>query len=68
MAVSDGRGLPIEPVPDSRPSALSLASDVYGRLACGRLDPDEAVVTGVVAIEGDIDLGGALVHQFNYMF
>jgi hypothetical protein len=45
-----------------------LASDVYGRLACGRLDPDEAVVTGVVAIEGDIDLGGALVHQFNYMF
>ena len=47
---------------------VSLASDTYGRLACGRLDPDEAVVTGVVAIEGDIELGGALVHQLNYMF
>ena len=33
--------------PTSRPSAVTLASDVYGRLACGRLDPDEAVVTGV---------------------
>ena len=28
--------------PPTRPSALSLASDVYGRLACGRIDPDEA--------------------------
>ena len=25
---------------------MHLASDAYARLACGRLDPDEALVTG----------------------
>jgi len=68
VAVTDGRARPLEPVPDIPTVTVSLASDTYGRLACGRLDPDEAVVTGVVAIEGDIDLGGALVRQLNYMF
>ena len=68
VGVTDGRARPLEPVPDTPTVSLSLASDTYGRLACGRLDPDEAVVTGVVAIDGDIELGGALVRQLNYMF
>ena len=49
-------------------SWFDLASDDYARLACGRADPDEALVTGVVAIEGDVELGGALVRELNYMF
>jgi hypothetical protein len=68
VGVTDGRARPLDPVPEIPTVSIALASDTYGRLACGRLDPDEAVVTGVVAIEGDIDLGGALVRQLNYMF
>jgi putative sterol carrier protein len=68
VGVTDGRARPLEPVPDVPTVTVCLASDTYGRLACGRLDPDEAVVTGVVAIDGDIELGGALVRQLNYMF
>ncbi len=68
VGVTDGRARALDDVPDMPTVALTLASDVYARLACGRLDPDEALVTGAVAIEGDVELGGALVRQLNYMF
>ena len=68
VATTDGRARLVDPAPDVPTVSLSLASDDYGRLACGRRDPDEALVTGLVAIEGDVDLGGAVVHQLNYMF
>ena len=68
VATTDGRARLVDPAPEVPTVSLSLASDDYGRLACGRSDPDEALVTGLVAIEGDVDLGGAVVHQLNYMF
>jgi uncharacterized protein (TIGR03083 family) len=68
VVVTDGRARPLEPVPDTPTASLTLASDAYARLACGRTDPDEALVTGLVALEGDVDLGGSLVRQLNYMF
>jgi uncharacterized protein (TIGR03083 family) len=68
VVVADGRARPLDPVPDVPTVAVSLASDDYGRLACGRTDPDEALVTGLVAIEGDVELGGSLVRELNYMF
>ena len=68
VVVTDGRARPLDPIPDAPTLSLTLASDDYARLACGRADPDEALVTGVVAIEGDVELGGALVRELNYMF
>jgi uncharacterized protein (TIGR03083 family) len=68
VGVTDGRARALDVVPELPTVMLTVASDTYGRLSCGRLDPDEAVVTGVVAIEGDVTLGGALVHELNYMF
>jgi uncharacterized protein (TIGR03083 family) len=68
VVVADGRARPLEPVPELPTTSVTLASDEYARLACGRSDPDEALVTGVVAIEGDVELGGAVVRQLNYMF
>jgi uncharacterized protein (TIGR03083 family) len=68
VVVTDGRARPLDPVPASPTVAVTLASDAYARLACGRADPDEALVTGAVGIEGDVDLGGALVRELNYMF
>jgi uncharacterized protein (TIGR03083 family) len=68
VVVTDGRARPLEPVPDTPTVALSLASDAYARLACGRADPDEALAAGRVSVEGDTDLGGAVVRELNYMF
>ena len=68
VVVADGRARPLDPVPESPTVSVTLASDTYARLACGRTDPAEALVTGVVAIEGDVELGGALVRELNYMF
>ena len=68
VGVTDGRARALDTVPEMPTVTVSLASDAYARLACGRRDPDEALVTGVVAIEGDVELGGALVRQLNYMF
>jgi uncharacterized protein (TIGR03083 family) len=68
VAVADGRARPLDPAPELPTVTVTLASSDYARLACGRKDPDEALVTGTVAIEGDVDLGGRLVRQLNYMF
>ncbi len=68
VGTTEGRARPLDPAPEVPTVTLSLASDEYARLACGRRDPDEALVMGLVAIDGDVDLGGAVVHQLNYMF
>jgi len=68
VEVVDGRARAIHPVPTDPTVTLTLASDEFGRLACGRSDPSEALVTGVVAIDGDVLLGGEIVRQLNYMF
>ena len=59
---------PVDAVPADPSVTVALASDVYARLACGRTDPDEALVLGDVAIDGDVELGGAVVRELNYMF
>jgi uncharacterized protein (TIGR03083 family) len=68
VVVADGRARPLDDTPELPTVTVTLASDAYARLACGRRDPDEALVAGTVAIEGDVDLGGQLVRQLNYMF
>jgi uncharacterized protein (TIGR03083 family) len=68
VEVVGGRARPVDPVPVDPTVTLALASDAFARLACGRLDPAEALVTGAVAIDGDIALGGEIVRQLNYMF
>ena len=68
VATTEGRARPLDAVPEIPTVTITLASDVYARLSCGRSDPDEALVTGLVAIEGDVELGGTLVRQLNYMF
>jgi hypothetical protein len=68
VSVADGRARPLDTVPETPTVTVTLASDDYARLACGRKDPDEALVTGVVGIEGDVELGGQLVRELNYMF
>jgi uncharacterized protein (TIGR03083 family) len=68
VATTGGRARLLDTVPDAATVTITLDGDVYGRLSCGRRDADAALVTGVVAIEGDVDLGGAIVRELNYMF
>jgi hypothetical protein len=68
VATTDGRARPLDTVPDAPTVTVRLPADAFARLACGRRDPDAALTAGGVAIEGDADLGAALVRQLNYMF
>ena len=68
VEVSDGRARPLDAAPELATVTVTLAADAYARLACGRRNPDEALVAGDVRIDGDVALGGSLVRQLNYMF
>ena len=68
VTTTGGRARPLDTVPDTPTVTVRLPVDAYARLACGRRDPDAALTAGGVAIEGDAELGGALVRQLNYMF
>jgi uncharacterized protein (TIGR03083 family) len=68
VEVAGGRARPLEAVPDAPTVTLTLASDAFALLACGRTEPAEALVVGTVAIDGDVELGGEIVRQLNYMF
>ena len=68
VEVVEGRARPLVTPPELPTTTLTVASDVFARLACGRIDPAEALVAGAVAINGDVDLGGEIVQQLNYMF
>jgi uncharacterized protein (TIGR03083 family) len=68
VEVVDGRARPLAGLPENRTVTLTLASDEFARLACGRAEPAEALALGTVAVDGDVDLGGEIVRQLNYMF
>jgi uncharacterized protein (TIGR03083 family) len=68
VEVVEGRARPLAPAPPGPTVRLTLASDEFARLACGRSDPGDALVTGSVTIDGDVELGAEVVRQLNYMF
>jgi hypothetical protein len=68
VATAAGRAEAQEHVPADATTTIVLATDTYERLACGRIDPDETLVAGAVRIEGDVELGGAVVRELNLMF
>ena len=63
-----GRARPLDPAPAEPTVTLTLASDAFARLACGRTRSGRGAGRGAVAIDGDVELGGELVRQLNYMF
>jgi len=68
VGVVDGRARVLEAVPDAPTVTVTLDAEAYSRLASGRADPSEALALGAVAIDGDVGLGGQVVHQLNYLF
>ena len=68
VGIVDGRARVLDARPDAPTVTITVGVEDFTRLACGRSDPSEALVTGAVAIAGDVELGGQVVHQLNYMF
>ena len=68
VGVVDGRARVLDDAPEPPTVTVRLDAEAFTRLACGRTDPAEALVVGAVAIDGDVELGGRIVHELNYMF
>ena len=46
---------------------ISLDTETFGCLGCGRWDPEEMLRSGRVLVQGDVALGEAIVRQMNIM-
>ena len=78
IEVVERRARRMRNAPESATVALTMSTETFGRLACGRLDPalslgdgalhDGALDDGRITIDGDHDLGRRIVEQMNYMF
>jgi uncharacterized protein (TIGR03083 family) len=68
IGVEDGRARLLDAAPGLPTTVLRLDAEVFERLACGRIAPSTVLVEGAVAIDGDVELGGRVVEQLNYMF
>jgi uncharacterized protein (TIGR03083 family) len=67
IEVVGGRARLCQPAdaPDVR---ITMDSATFERLGSGRCDGDEAIRSGVVTIDGDLDLARRVVREMNYMF
>lgn len=67
IGVEERRGRELEQTPDSPTVSITLDAETFGCLGCGRWEPDEALQSGKVSIEGDTALGESIVRQMNIM-
>ena len=67
IGVADGRASRLDSEPDEPTVTLGMDSEIFLRLCCGRVDPDEVLKSDDVKIAGNIRLGEAIVRQMNYM-
>jgi uncharacterized protein (TIGR03083 family) len=59
--VDGGRAGPLTEPPEHPSVTLHMSDQIFGRLACGRRDPEVAIAERRVRIEGDIALGRRVV-------
>ena len=47
--------------------ALAMETELFVRLACGRIDPSEALRSGSIAMSGDRELGAEVVEHLDFV-
>ncbi len=47
---------------------ITVDTESFARMACGRIDPVAVLDTGDVALAGDTVLGRRVLEQLNYLF
>ena len=67
VRVQERRGLRVEEEPAFPTVTLTMDTETFICLGCGRWDPSLALTQGNVSIEGDTDLGEAIVGGMNIM-
>lgn len=63
----DGRARFVEQPSADPLVTITLGTEAFVVLACGRRGPDDQVVAGAMAIDGDAELGRRVVDNFNMM-
>jgi uncharacterized protein (TIGR03083 family) len=66
VAVVDGRAKSVPEVPQEPTVRISADVSTYMALACGRVDPDEELAAGRVAVHGDQEIGTTVVRNLGY--
>jgi uncharacterized protein (TIGR03083 family) len=66
VAVVDGRAKSVPEVPQEPTVRISADVSTYMALACGRVDPDEELAAGRVAVHGDREIGTTVVRNLGY--
>jgi uncharacterized protein (TIGR03083 family) len=65
---TDGRAQLLDDMPDDATARITTDGETFVRLACGRLDPDEALDGRGVRLSGDDVLGRRVVESLNFLF
>jgi uncharacterized protein (TIGR03083 family) len=68
IEVVDGRARPVDPAPAEPTVRLTMGTETFERLGCGRVDPEAVLADGAVTFGGDEALGRRIVAEMNYMF
>ena len=67
VLVEGNRGREAEEAPAEPMVRISLDTETFGCLGCGRWDPEELLRSGRALVQGDVALGEAIVRQMNIM-
>jgi uncharacterized protein (TIGR03083 family) len=66
VAVSGGRARPEPEIPVEPTARITADVATFMALACGRVDPEEELAAGRVAVHGDAEVGTAVVRNLGY--
>jgi uncharacterized protein (TIGR03083 family) len=67
VLVADGRATVLDRSPADPTVRLTMDVEAFTRLGCGRWEPQDAIDSGAVRIEGDRALGERILQQINFM-
>jgi uncharacterized protein (TIGR03083 family) len=68
IGVVDGRARLLDERVDEPSVTISMETETFERLACGRLEPAQALAARQVAFSGDSELGRRILDELNYLF
>jgi len=68
IGVDGGRAKPLDAPPSAPGVRVVTDTETFARLACGRIDPGEALADNRVRLEGDVALGRRVMEQINFLF
>ncbi len=68
IEVVDGRARPMDAAPAEPTVRITMGTETFERVGCGRVDPATALAGGAVTFDGDEAVGRRVVAEMNYMF